>query len=198
MTLKILAKIALAGPRWLAGAMMVLICAAATSGCVSSTEPILGDARAILGAGGQWHIYETKEGAAHSHRSYGFQWDGRRYTVRGRAEIRDFTVHPYEGRDLIVQARTTRTPRPYRYALARKLADGVYQVVPIDAEDSDEAARGRFCIQTRDEACRIQTPEQLFVFARATAGKDQEGGTIAVLVRSDDVAPTKRRRRAPK
>ena len=58
-----------------------------------------------------------------------------------------------------------------------------------------KSARGRFCIKTRDEPCRIETPEQLFVFARATAGKDQEGGTIAVLVRSDADTAAKRKRR---
>ncbi len=169
----------------------------ATSACVNSTEPILGDARAILGAGGQWHIYETKEGAARSHRSHHFQWDGRRYAVRGRSEIRDFTVHAYEGRDLIVQVAHHKMPRPYRYALARKLAEGVYQVVPIEAEDAEESARSRFCIKTRDEPCRIETPEQLFVLARATAAKEQEGGIVAVLVRTDGDVAAKRRRRTP-
>jgi hypothetical protein len=195
MALKLLAKTVPFGARKRLIVGVVALLSLAIGGCVSSTEPILGDARAILGPGGQWHIYETKEGAARSHRTYRFQWDGRRYTVRGPAEIRDFTVHAYEGRDLILQARTTRTPRPYRYALARKLAEGVYQVVPIEEEDADEAARGRFCIKTREEPCRIETPEQLFVFARATAGKDLEGGTIAVLVRTDGDAGAKRRRR---
>src|SRR5688572_32406549 len=121
MTLKLLEKLVAWVPRGLVLSTVILI-SLATAACVSSTEPILGDARAILGAGGQWHVYETKDGAARTHRSHSFQWDGRRYTVRGRSEIRDFTVHAYEGRDLIVQARTTRTPRPYRFALARKLA----------------------------------------------------------------------------
>ncbi len=195
MILKFLVKIV--PPRFRSGlvAATVGLISLATTACVNSTEPILGDARAILGAGGQWHIYETKEGAARSHRTHHFQWDGRRYAVRGHPEIRDFTVHAYEGRDLIVQVRTTRTPRPYRYAVARKLAEGVYQVTPIEEDDAEESARGRFCIKTRDEPCRIETPEQLFVFARATAGKDQEGGTIAVLVRSDADTAAKRKRR---
>ena len=86
-------------------------------------------------------------------RTYQFQWDGRRYVVRGRpAEVSDFTVHPYEGRDLIVQARTQRPLRPYFYALARKLADGVYLLTPIDSNDADEATRNRFCIKTRGRA----------------------------------------------
>jgi len=83
-----------------------------------------------------------------------------------------------------VQARTQRSLRPYFYALARKLADGVYLLTPIDPNDADEAARERFCIKTRDAPCRIETPEQLFVFARATAAKETHEGKLAVLVRT--------------
>jgi hypothetical protein len=168
----------------LAPLLAALLCLAATA-CVSSTEPILSDAQGILGDGGQLHLYDVEEAGNRNPRTYPFQWAGRRYAARGRpVEISDFTVHPYEGRDLIVQARAQRPLRPYFYALARKLANGVYLVTAIDPDDADEATRNRFCIKTRDAPCRIETPEQLFVFARATAAKDSEQGKLAVLVRT--------------
>ena len=184
MTLKLLDKITAGFEKRLAALLAVLLCLA-TGGCVNSTEPVLSDGRGILGAGGQIHLYDVQEGAARDHRSYPFQWTGRSYAVRGRqADVSEFTVHAYEGRELIVQARARRPLRPYFYALARKLTEGVYLMVAIDPSDADEATRNRFCIKTRDAPCRIETPEQLFVFARATAAKETEGGKLAVLVRS--------------
>ena len=127
---------------------------------------------------------DVQDGGNRNPRTYQFLWAGKRYAARGRpVEVSDFTVHPYEGRDLIVQARAQRPLRPYFYALARKLADGVYFVTVIDPNDADDATRDRFCIKTRDAPCRIETPEQLFVFARATAAKEAEQGKLAVLVR---------------
>lgn len=164
--------------------MLASLLALATGACVSSTEPVLGGAGSILGDGGELHLYDLKDGSARNHRRLRVQWNGKSYVVRARqSEVSEFTVHAYEGRDLIVQARTRRPLRPYSYALARKLADGVYLIVAIDPDDADEAARNRFCIRTRDAPCRIETPEQLFAFARVTAAKDSEGGTIGVLVR---------------
>ena len=157
----------------------------ATGACISSTGPILSDANSILGDGGQLHLYDVEEGATRNHRSYPIQWTGRGYGVGGRrAEVSEFTIHAYEGRDLIVQARARRPLRPYFYALARKLNEGVYLLTVIDPNDADEATRNRFCIKTRDAPCRIETPEQLFVFARASAARETEGGKLAVLVRS--------------
>jgi hypothetical protein len=164
--------------------LAAILCLAAAA-CVSSTEPILSDAKGILGDGGQLHLYDVQDGGNRNPRTYQFQWAGKRYAARGRpVEVSDFTVHPYEGRDLIVQARAQRPLRPHFYALARKVADGVYFVTAIDPNDADEATRGRFCIKTRDAPCRIETPEQLFVFARATAAKESEQGKLAVLVRT--------------
>ena len=60
-------------------------------------------------------------------------------------------------------------PLRIEYGLARRLADGVYLLVQISEEDVDESTRTKFCTKTQDAACRIATPEQLFVFARATA-----------------------------
>jgi len=166
-------------------AALVVCLGLATSACVSSTEPILGDSGALVGDGGQLHLFDVEEGGTRNPRTYQFAWAGKRYVARGRpVEVSDFTIHAYEGRNLIVQARAQRPLRPYFYALARKLTDGVYLVTAIDPNDADEATRNRFCIKTRGAPCRIETPEQLFVFARATAAKETGRGKLAVLVRT--------------
>jgi hypothetical protein len=164
-------------------AALVLCLALATSACVSSTEPILSGSGALVGDGGQIYLFDIEDDGARSPRTYRFQWAGGRYVARSRpVEVSDFTIHAYEGRNLIVQARAQRPLRPYFYALARKLTNGAYLVTAIDPNDADEATRNRFCIKTRDTPCRIETPEQLFVFARATAAKETDRGKLAVLV----------------
>jgi hypothetical protein len=155
------------------------------SGCISSTGPVLGDAKALLGERGQIHVFNARETGPGAHSVVTFRWNGSRYVLSGRSiGVSDFTVHAFEGRDLIVQSRGTRAPYPTEYALARKLADGVYMVQPISEDDADETARQRFCSKTPDASCRIATPEQLFVFARATAEKELDNGGIAVIVPS--------------
>ncbi len=157
----------------------------ALSGCISSTGPILSDAKALLGERGQIHVFNPRETGPRAHSVVTFRWNGSRYILSGRSiGVSDFTVHTYEGRDLIVQSRASRAPHPTEYALARKLADGVYMVQPISEDDADDAARQRFCGKTTEASCRISTPEQLFVFARATTEKELDNGGIAVIVPS--------------
>jgi hypothetical protein len=159
----------------------------ALSGCVSSTAPILGDAKAILGERGQFHLYTIRDGAARDPAVVTFRWNGSRYVVSGKADrIKDFTVHSYEGRDLIVQS-VARGRDPVEYALARRLTDGVYRIVAITEDVADDATRARFCTKTQDAACRITTPEQLFVFARLTADSadEQSSAGLAVIVPSE-------------
>ena len=55
-------------------------------------------------------------------------------------------------------------------------------LLPINEDDVDAATREKFCTKTQDAACRIATPEQLFVFARATADKTPEDGGLAVVI----------------
>ena len=157
-------------------------------GCISSPSPILSDANAILGEEGDVHFFSAPGAGPREHSIMRFQWSGSRYVVTGRgggvSGVSDFTAHPFEGRDLIVQSTGARAPRLTEFAIARKLADGVYLVIPISEEDVDEATRARFCTVTQDASCRITTPEQLFVFARATSAKDEDSGAIAVVVPS--------------
>jgi len=81
-----------------------------------------------------------------------------------------------------VQGTTQRAPSHIEYGLARRLADGTYLLAPINEEDADPPTREKFCTKTQDATCRIATPEQLFVFARASADKPAEGGALAVVV----------------
>jgi hypothetical protein len=158
------------------------------AGCINAPSPILSDANAILGEQGEIHFFSAPGSGPREHSVMNFEWSGSRYVFSGRSgSISDFTAHPFEGRDLIVQSTAARAPRLTEYAIARKLADGVYMVFPINEDDVDEATRARFCTKTQVASCRITTPEQLFVFAKATAAKDEEAGGIAVIV------PTNRR-----
>jgi hypothetical protein len=162
----------------------------ALAGCVSSSEPILTDGKAILGERGQIHVFSAPRDGVRDVLRMQFHWNGSRYVAGRGSGASDFTVHPFEGRDLIVQrtpaliAQRTPSPVPRRtqYGLARKLNDGVYLLIPISEEDVDETTRARFCTRTQDVPCRISTPEQLFVFARATAAKEEDSGGIAIVV----------------
>jgi hypothetical protein len=164
----------------------VLLGLLALTGCISATAPILSDAQSLLGEQIEVHLFSGPKGSGRPHTVVNYQWNGSRYLPRGPSQdFGEFTIHPYEGRDLIVQIRAVRPPRPTEFALARRLAERVYLLIPINEEDADEATRERFCTRTQDAACRISTPEQLFVFARASAAKEEESGGIAVIVPGD-------------
>jgi hypothetical protein len=186
--LKLLMKInsAKAGLRGPIGATMAAL---ALTGCISSTAPVLSDSKPVLGEQGVIHVFTLSSGGARDPEVVSFRWSGSRYLVRGKSiGFTDFTAYAYEGRDWIVQGMTQRAPSRIEYGLARRLADGVYLLVPINEDDADEAARAKFCTKTQDASCRIATPEQLFVFARASADKPLEGGGLAVVVPAD-IAP---------
>src|SRR5580704_8232061 len=189
IALKMLMKINTARRCFLSMASL-LGAALALSGCIGSTAPVLTDAKPVLGERGVIHVFTLSGGAAHDPGVVSFQWSGSRYLVRGKSiGFSDFTAHPYEGRDWIVQGTTQKAPIHVEYGLARRLADGVYLLVPINEDDADEAARQKFCTRTQDAACRIATPEQIFVFARASADKPMEGGGLAVVVPSGNAKP---------
>jgi hypothetical protein len=162
---------------------VVLVCLA-LPGCINSATPILGDAKAILGDRIQIHFFSATKDGSRDYSTAIFEWNGSRYLPRGNAagDWPEFTIHPYEGRDFIVQSLQQRAPRATEYALARRLSEGLYLLMPISEEDADEPTRERFCTKTVDSPCRIATPEQLFVFARATAQRDEETGGVAVVV----------------
>jgi hypothetical protein len=168
------------------GMAVVLLMLCGLAGCISATAPILADAQAILGDQIEVHLFSNSKSGGRPHAVVTYQWNGSRYLPRGPSpDFGEFTIYPYEGRDLIVQIRGVRAPWPTEFALARRLAERVYLLIAINEDDADEVTRDRFCSKTQDASCRISTPEQLFVFARATAAKDEESGGIAVIVPSE-------------
>jgi hypothetical protein len=151
------------------------------SGCISATGPILGDAKAILGERIQVHAFAGSKDGKRDYTTGIFEWSGSRY-VRRSGNFTDFTIHPYEGRDLIIQSQSSRGSTTIDFGLARRIAEGVYLIIAIQEEDADEPTRARFCTKTQGAPCRISTPEQLFVFARATAARDEDNAAVAVVV----------------
>ena len=151
------------------------------TGCITATGPILGDAKAILGERIQVHAFTTTKNGTREHSTGTFEWSGSRY-VRRSGDFTDFTIHPYEGRDLIVQSQTSRGSTTMEFGLARRIAEGVYLIIAIQEDDADQPTRERFCTKTQGADCRISTPEQLFVFARATAARDEDSGAVAVVL----------------
>jgi uncharacterized membrane protein len=87
-------------------------------------------------------------------------------------------------------------PRNTEQALLHKIAEGVYPAHPIDEVDADEATRARFCGKGSAEdpaACRIETREALFAFARATAARSNLAGGLAIRL-ADQPEPRARHR----
>jgi hypothetical protein len=166
---------------WPAGGAVAALFALA--GCISSTAPILTDAKPVLGERGQIHLYTLSNGVARDPGMVTYQWNGSRYLVRGKSiGFSDFTLHPYEGRDLVIQSTSQRAPHTVEYGLARRLADATYLLLPLDENDADTSTRETLCTKTQDASCRVATTEQIFAFARASADKPLEGGGLAVVL----------------
>jgi hypothetical protein len=151
-------------------------------GCISSTNPLLTDAQPLIGQRPHLEFYVLRDGAAREPNTETFVWRNGRYVpVRGTArDFHDFTLHPFEGPDLIVQS--IRSGHPAEYAIARKLADGAYLVVAIDEKDADDATRGQYCGNETGAACEVASREAVVAFARATAAKPHAAGGLAVLM----------------
>src|SRR5215813_6424304 len=126
------------------------------TGCIDSAAPLLTGAQPMLGPTLRIHGYSLAEGRASGPTIGNFRWDGAQYRVVGRAtfDVAAFTVVPFAGDDLIIQSRKdpivqTRNAQPefgrIEYALARKLADGVYSLAAIDEADADGATRDKLC-----------------------------------------------------
>ena len=162
-------------------AAFAALCAFSLFGCIDSSDPILSDAQPVLGPHLNLQLYSLREGHALDPERARFRWDGKRY-VRAGGDMKDiasFTLHPFEGGDSIVQSLSVRHPEHTEYALMHPLAEGVYQVVAIDEDDADATTRAD-CKHPGGAACRIETREQLFTFARATAAKRKTDGGLAI------------------
>lgn len=164
-------------PNILAITGFLLLC-----GCIDSKQPILTGAQPVLGARPRIEFYVLRDGAAHEPEAETFVWrSGRYHPVHGAAsDIHDFTLHPFEGGDLIVQS--LRPGYPAEYGIARKLVDATYLLFAIDENDADAATRDKYCGKEANAACRVSTRDAVLAFARASAAKPRPAGGLAVLM----------------
>jgi len=151
-------------------------------GCIDSMQPLLTGAQPLIGERPRIEFYVLRDGAAHEPKAETFVWRNDRYhPVRGAAsDIHDFTLHPFEGGDLIVQSQ--RPGYPAEYGIARRLADATYLLFAVDESDADAATRDKYCGKAADAACRVATREAVLAFARASVAKPHSAGGLAVLL----------------
>jgi hypothetical protein len=173
--------------RCLPQAIVALLGYVALAGCVKSDAPILTDAKPLLGENVRFNHYDLREGFAHDPDSSQFHWDGARYigTAGQSKEAMAFTVFALDDRNFIIQNAPIKKDVPIDYAIARKLADGVYLTFLVEEKDSDEATRTKFCVEHSDATCTITDREGLMAFARATAAKLHDTGGLAIRLADD-------------
>ena len=155
----------------------------ALAGCIDSAQPILTDAKPLFGPQVRFQFYGLYKGAAVDPEQTDYVWkDGHYARVSGgMKDTAAFSVHPFEGSDSIIQSTPADPKRHIEYAVMHKLLDGVFHVLPIDEDDASEAVRAANCHKTKDSACRIETREQLFALARASAApRHQDRGGLAI------------------
>ena len=180
-----------------ARAAIAALCALSLSGCINSARPILSDSQQLFGPRATFQLYGLRKGFAVEPEQVTFAWDGARYVRKsgGLKDVGAFSVHPFEAGDYIIQSVPANKPGMTEYAVMHRLTDGVFQVTVIDENDADAATRSANCGKGEkgDRACRIETRDQLFALARATAARKKDDGGLAIRL-SDDERPGKRRR----
>ena len=174
--------------RLVASAAAAAFCALSLSSCVDSAGPILPDARPLFGERLRLQFYTLRTGYADAPEQASFKWDGARYVHAGggMSDVTAFTVHPFEANAYIIQSAAAKRPHIVEYAVAHKLAEGVYQVIAIDEDDVNRATRARNCKRANDSHCRVVARKQLFVFARATAARHKGEGGLVLRLANDD------------
>ena len=179
-------------------AIFAALCSLTVAGCIDSAKPILTDSQQAFGKVAKFQLYGVRKGFGVDPEQTTFTWNGALYarTSGGLKDVSAFSVHPFEAGDFIVQSVPANRPSMTEYALMHKLLDGVFQVVVIDENDADEPTRAAYCGkgEKNDRTCRIETREQLFAFARATAARKRDDGGIAIRLPDEKERPTKRRR----
>jgi hypothetical protein len=147
----------------------------------------------VLGQQLRLQFYSLRKGVADEPAQATYKWDRGSYqhTGGGLTDIGSFSVHPLARGIFVVQSAAAKRPGAFEYAIARRLADGVYQVIAIDEADAGRVTRARYCKRTSDSSCRIETRNQLYAFARATAERKRGQGGL-VLRLADGVAESSR------
>jgi hypothetical protein len=150
--------------------------------CIESARPIFTDARPLFGNQARFQLYALRDGAAFDSMTVTYIWRNDRYVLASDSDagFGDFTVHPFQDTDLIVQS--FRPGLPNEYAIARKLADGIYLVFAIDENEADRSTQDQFCEKEAGASCRVSTRDALLTFARTSAAKPRSEGGLAVLL----------------
>jgi hypothetical protein len=172
-------------PNWIvrfALQLLALASLALLAGCIDSTEPLLGDARPLLGERLNLQLYAMRKNELYDPATANFVWQNGRYVRAGGTDtsLHDFTVHTFRGSDLIAQE--IHAGAPVNYAILRELAEGTYLVFVIDESDASKATRRRFCVNTRGPGCTVETRQAVLAFARASAAKRPSTGGLVLLL----------------
>ena len=168
--------------RALARATLAGLFGLSLSGCIDSAGPIVMDTQPVFGPKLKLQFFTLRDGAAHDPERVSYTWNGSHYARAsgGMRDVRAFSVVPFEAGDFIIQSVPVNPARGTEYAVLHKIADAVFQVVAIDEADADEPTRIAFCKHPDGAACRIETRDQLFAFARATAARHKDAGGLAI------------------
>lgn len=162
--------------------LLILAGAALLGGCITSQGPVLTDAQPLLGDHPRVQFYVLRDGTAEGPNTKTFRWQDGRYVPVGQAgkELRPFTLHAFEGPDLIAQS--FETAQKTEYGIMRRLADGAYLIFAVEEKDADDATRAKYCTTDTRNSCLVTSREALLAFAHATAAKAHTDGGLAVVV----------------
>lgn len=162
--------------------IVALLCALSLSGCIDSATPILTDSQPLIGETFRMQFFSLRKGTAYDPEQARYVWNGKQYVHAdgGMADVAAFTVHAFENDNLIVQSMPAEKDRVVEYGLLRRLADGVFLLLPIDEDDADEATRAKYCQHVAKAACGVTTREQIVTFARATAARRKDSGGLVI------------------
>lgn len=165
------------------------------AGCIDSSSPIMADAEPVFGQKLKLQFFSLRNGLAHEPEQATYAWNGSLYahTSGGMRDVSAFSVHPFEAGDSIIQVVPAKRARATEYALLHKLAEGVFQVIPIDEDDADAATRSAYCEKAASSSCHIATREHLFAFARATAARRKDDGGLVIRLPAGGETPAKRK-----
>jgi hypothetical protein len=162
----------------------VAISALFVSACVQSREPLITDAKPLLGQQFEVHLYEdfVDNKASGVHTST-YQWkDGQYVRASGLSQdVRRFVAQPLAGQDFIIQS-SDENGRVFLYWIGRRLTPGVYQIFGINDLDVDETTRKSICGEASGEICWVATSDQLLTLANATAAKPPRNPALGVVL----------------
>jgi hypothetical protein len=166
---------------------VLLGAALALSGCIQSSRPVLTGGEQMFGPKLRLQLYGLRDGYARDLESVSFAWNGSLYAHAGGGlkDVAAFSALPFEAGDVIIQTVPAKHGQPTEFAVAHKLAEGVWQVLAIDEADADEATRAALCKKADKTTCTVETREQLLAFARATAAQRKDSGGLAIRLPDD-------------